>query len=134
MNYTTHFRISILYAFLLSQGIYFGALELYSRTLGYDSGRNSLIISSILRQYLLYVSTLPPLPFKVSAVSAFWLSPPPKKKRTYVILESSLTKSTIYGYYIYYRKFPLGWIFFEHVILYAASILYENVRITTMRA
>ena len=36
-----------------------------------------LIISSILQQHLLYVSTLPPLPFKVSARHHFGLDPTP---------------------------------------------------------
>ena len=45
-----------------------------------------LIVSSILQQYLLYVSTLLPLPFKVSACQPFGLDP----KRADVILERSL--------------------------------------------
>ena len=52
-----------------------------------------LIISSILQQYLLYVSTLPPVPFKVSAaVSLFWLRPPTPlpPKPPVVILEAPL--------------------------------------------
>ena len=36
-----------------------------------------LTISSILQQYLLYVSTISPLPFKVSACQHFGLDPPP---------------------------------------------------------
>ena len=36
-----------------------------------------LLISSILQQYLLYVSTLPPPPFKVSACQHFGFDPPP---------------------------------------------------------
>ena len=68
-----------------------------------------LIRSSILQQYLLYVSTLTPFPFKVSAcqhfglepctpskvsaVSIFWLKPPtsPPPKHADIILEHSLT-------------------------------------------
>ena len=67
---------------ILEQKVTCLALELYSRILG--CGRNSsvlLIISSILQQYLLYVSTLPPLPFKVSACHNFGLYPPTPKNR-----------------------------------------------------
>ena len=45
---------------------------------------------SILQQYLLYVSTLSPLPFKVSAVSEFWLRPQAHLKHSAIILERSL--------------------------------------------
>ena len=38
----------------------------------------SLLISSILQQYLLYVSTLPPPPFKVIAFQYFSLDAPSK--------------------------------------------------------
>ena len=65
-----------------------------------------LMILSILQQYLLYISTLPHLPFKVSTCHHFGLDPPspPKRqqcqhigsdptppKQTDVILERSLT-------------------------------------------
>ena len=41
-SYLASFKLSK-YAFLLSQGIYFGALELYSSILGHDSGGNALV-------------------------------------------------------------------------------------------
>ena len=56
-----------------------------------------LTISSILQQYLLYVSTISPLPFKVSACQHFGLDPhPTPPKHADVILERSLnTKSSV---------------------------------------
>ena len=76
MSYTT--RIKICFSIIL-RNIFWGvgAVLKNIRPLFRKKFMSLLIISSILQQSLLYVSTLPPLPFKASTSQHFSLDPPP---------------------------------------------------------
>ena len=73
-----------------------------------------LIISSILQQYLLYVSTLPTLPFKVSACQHFCLDPPPKHHKyhlAHIRANKNITKNNSFLKSVGIRGItPLEWL------------------------